>query len=294
MTFSIVARGTAGAESQFGVAVASKFLAVGAAVPAAESGVGAIATQALANLRYRPDGLRLLRAGNPAAQALAELTADDEQRADRQAGVVGADGAGATYTGSGCYAWAGGRAGISDAGDGYAIQGNILTGPEVVDAMEAAFLATSTADPLAARLLAALAAGDEAGGDRRGRQSAALLVVSPGGGYGGGSDVLVDLRVDDHPDPVLELDRLLRLHDLYFGHTDPADCAPLEGRLADEVRGLLASVGFAEPDLDAALVAWAGVENLEERLIRGRIDPQVLDYLRAQCMDRSRTAQSRS
>ena len=272
MTFSIVARSTDGAE--YGVAVASKFLAVGAAVPAAEAGVGAVATQSYANLAYRPDGLALLRQGRSAQETLAVLTAADELREQRQAGVVGVSGPGATFTGAECFAWAGGVV-----GDGYAIQGNILTGPDVVAAMEAAWRSSDPADPLSRRLLAALLAGDRAGGDRRGRQSAALLVVTPDGGYGGGSDVLVDLRTDDHPDPVPELGRLLDLHRLYFERPDPSACVVLEGALAVRVRTLLAARGFTADDLDRALSDWASVENLEERLVAGRIDPLVLEQL---------------
>jgi uncharacterized Ntn-hydrolase superfamily protein len=279
MTFSIVARSADGAAH--GVAVASKFLAVGAAVPAAEATVGALATQSYANLAYRPQGLALMRTGVSAADTVAGLVAADDARAQRQVGVVGASGDGATYTGDGCHAWAGGTA-----GDGFAIQGNILTGPEVVDAMRDAWLGTSRDSPLAERLLAALRAGDRAGGDRRGRQSAALLVVAKGQGYGGTSDVVVDLRVDDHPDPVPELARLLDVHTLLFGRPDPATLRPLTGDLADEVRGLLAKAGYAAagPDaaaLDTALADWAGVENLEERMVPGQIDPLVLGHLRA-------------
>jgi uncharacterized Ntn-hydrolase superfamily protein len=288
MTFSIVARdGTA-----WGVAVASKFLAVGAAVPAARSGVGAIATQSYANLAYRPVGLAHLEAGATAQQALDGLTAADELREQRQAGIVDAGGRSATFTGSGCHAWAGGVA-----GEGYAIQGNILTGPEVVAAMEEAWRGSavqaergsavqaehdkSAQAPLSRRLLAALAAGDRAGGDRRGRQSAALLVVTEGGGYGGGSDVLVDLRVDDHAQPVTELERLLDLHDLFFTPADPERSLPLDGDLAAEVRNRLRALGHVDADLDQALADWAGIENLEERLTPGRIDPAVLEVLRA-------------
>src|SRR5215510_12137388 len=209
MTFSIVARSADG--QSCGVAVASKFLAVGAAVPAAEAGVGALATQSYANLAYRPQGLALLRTGVAAAHVVAGLTAADGGRAQRQLGVVGSDGDGATFTGDGCHEWAGGVA-----GDGYAIQGNILTGPEVVDAMRDRWLALTGEPRFARRILAALRAGDKAGGDRRGRQSAALLVVAAKQGYGGTSDVVVDLRVDDHTDPVGELTRLLDLHALYF------------------------------------------------------------------------------
>ena len=263
MTFSIVARSADG--SQWGVAVASKFLAVGAAVPTAAYDVGAIATQSFANLVYRPEGLRRLAGGGSAQQVLDALTAADDLRDQRQAGIVDRDGNAATFTGSACNGWAGGRT-----GDGYAVQGNILTGPEVLDAMCAAF--ESTGGPLARRLLAALTAGDEAGGDRRGRQSSCLYVVSEGGGYGGGSDVLVDLRVDDPPTPLPELARLLDLYDLYFGKPDSV--LPLEGDLAREVAAALTVLGY--PTLDA----WAGVENYEERMVAGGIDPVVLDKLR--------------
>ena len=272
MTFSIVARSSDG--TSFGVAVASKFLAVGAAVPAAETGVGAIATQAHANLAYRPDGLAQLRNGRSAQLTLDTLVAADEEGDSRQAGIVDAAGAAATFTGSECHPWAGGVTGTD-----YAIQGNILVGPEVVRAMEQAWSASDPDEPLARRLLAALTAGDDAGGDRRGRQSAALLVVSPDGGYGGGSDVLVDLRVDDHATPVAELARLLDLHDLYFGKPDPATLLDLDGDLASEIRALLAERGFTDDDLDAALAGWAGVENYEERLVPGKIDPLVLGKL---------------
>ena len=273
MTFSIVARSLDG--SHLGVAVASKFVAVGAVVPAAASGVGALATQAWANLSYRPDGMALLRAGQGAEATLAALVAGDDGRADRQAGVVDAAGHAATFTGDGCMPWAGGRT-----GSGYAIQGNILTGPEVVEAVERAWLATPADQPFAERLLEALLAGDRAGGDSRGRQSAAVLVVTPGGGYGGGSDVLVDLRVDDHSDPVPELIRVLGIHTMLFGTSDAADCLPLEGELAAEVVGRLATAGHQRETVEASLASWAGVENLEERLHPGLIDPVVLAHLR--------------
>jgi uncharacterized Ntn-hydrolase superfamily protein len=275
MTFSIVARSADG--RSHGVAVASKFLAVGAVVPAAAADVGALATQSYANLAYRPQGLALLSTGVPAAGVVQGLTAADDGRDQRQLGVVGPTGDGATYTGSGCHSWAGGQA-----GDGFAVQGNILTGPEVVAGMAAAFTASAAEPSLARRLLAALRAGDIAGGDRRGRQSAALLVVAKGLGYGGTSDVVVDLRVDDHPDPVVELARLLDLHTLYFDKADPADLLPLEGDLADEVRERLVARGHTnEANLDAALADWAGIENLEERIVAGKIDPLVLAHLRA-------------
>jgi uncharacterized Ntn-hydrolase superfamily protein len=277
VTFSIVA--TDG--EAWGVAVASKFLAVGAAVPAAAVNVGAIATQSWANLAYRPDGLAMMRAGRTAQETLAALVAGDDLREERQAGIVDADGRAATYTGSGCNAWAGGVTGFTAGHGGYAIQGNILVGPEVVEAMEGAWCDSDPSTPLTRRLLAALRAGDDAGGDRRGRQSASLLVVTEAGGYGGGSDVFADLRVDDHPQPVAELTRLLDLHDLYFGKADPATALPLQGDLADEVRNRLSQLGFTGDDLDKSLTDWAGIENYEERLLPGAIDPVVLERLRA-------------
>jgi uncharacterized Ntn-hydrolase superfamily protein len=276
MTFSIVARSADG--TVFGVAVASKFLAVGAAVPAAQADVGAIATQSYANLAYRPQGLALLGTGVSAAGVVAGLTAADEGRAQRQLGVVAASGDGATFTGAGCHAWAGGVT-----GDGFAIQGNILTGPEVVEEMRRTFVDSDPAAPLGRRLQAALLAGDRAGGDRRGRQSAALLVVARGQGYGGTSDIVADLRVDDHPDPVVELGRLIDLHSLYFDKPDPASLLALSGELAEEVAGRLTDLGHrtGPGGLEQALASWAGIENLEERMVPGHIDPLVLAHLRA-------------
>jgi uncharacterized Ntn-hydrolase superfamily protein len=275
VTFSIVARSDDG--RLHGVAVASKFLAAGSVVPAAEADVGALATQAYANVAYRPQGLALLRTGVAAADVVAGLVAADPVRAQRQVGVVDTSGDGATFTGEECHDWAGGLA-----GPGFAVQGNILVGPQVIQAMRDAWLDSSGNEPLARRLLATLGAGDRAGGDRRGRQSAALLVVSKGGGYGGTSNVVVDLRIDDHPDPVSELARLLDIHDMLFGKPDPETLLELAGDLADEVAALLAAAGHppADGDLDPALASWAGVENLEERLVAGRIDPVVLAHLR--------------
>jgi uncharacterized Ntn-hydrolase superfamily protein len=268
MTFSIVGRDG----DAYGVAVASKFLAVGSAVPAARAGLGAVATQAYANLAYRSAGLALLAAGATSSETVQRLTEDDEGRDDRQVGVVSASG-GTSFTGATCHAWAGGRAGAD-----YAVQGNILVGEQVVEAMEAAWT-SSAGQPLARRLLAALAAGDNAGGDRRGRQSAALLVARPGAGYGG-DDTEYDLRVDDHEDPVPELHKLVDLHDLYFGEPDADALLPLDGAVGDEVRALLAKLGHEGDDLDALLDAWAGSANFEMRLRPGSIDPVVLEQLR--------------
>lgn len=274
MTFSIVARSADG--KAVGVAVASKFLGVGAAVPAALADVGAVATQSYANLAYRPQALALLGTGMAATDTVRALIAGDAGPVGhRQVGVVGTAGDGATFTGESCHPWAGGAA-----GDGYAIQGNMLAGPQVVESIEAAWLGGGDAR-LAYRMLAALRAGDLAGGDRRGRQSAALLVAARGMGYGGTSDVWVDLRVDDHPDPVAELARLLEMHSLYFERPDPATLIPLTGEVAGEVAALLAAAGHTGPDLDETLASWAGIENLEERIVPGAIDPLVLDQLRA-------------
>ena len=222
MTFSIAARSADG--SWLGVAVASRCLAVGRAVPAAAVGVGAVATQARCNLTYKWRGLDALRGGLGAAEAVESLVADDEVREQRQVGIVDRDGESATFTGRDCIPWAGGCS-----GPGYAIQGNLLAGPDVVAAMERAWLAGSETEPLGRRLLAVLLAGDRAGGDRRGRQSAALLVVTPDGAYEGGSDEYADLRVDDHLDPVLELGRLYDIRELHFNEPAESEAISLDG-----------------------------------------------------------------
>jgi len=264
MTYSLVARD----DEQWGVAVQSKFLAVGSIVPWAEPHVGAIATQAWANPRYGPEGLALLREGLTAAEVVERLVAGDESRVERQLGVVDAHGEAASYTGAGCMEWAGHRT-----SDGYAAQGNILVGRETVDALAETF--ESTTGSLAERLIACLAAAQAAGGDRRGQQSASLLVVERGGGYAKLSDVVVDLRVDDHFRPIEELERLYALHDRLFGETPPEQWLPLEGAVADEVRGRLARLGYESLD------AWAGVANLEGRVDgNASIDPVVLTALR--------------
>ena len=254
---------------QWGVAVQSKFLAVGSVVPWAEAEVGAVATQAYANPGYGPNGLTLLREGLSASEVVERLTAADDGRDDRQLGVVDAQGGSASWTGPGCNDWAGGRTGSC-----YAAQGNILVGEETVAALAETFEA-SRDRPLAERLLEALAAAQAAGGDSRGQQSAALLVVERNGGYAGLSDVLVDVRVDDHEQPIGELRRIYELHQQLFGRTPERFWLPLEGALRDEVDERLGRLGFD------SLEAWAGVENLEER-VNGSdaIDPVVLEALR--------------
>jgi uncharacterized Ntn-hydrolase superfamily protein len=271
MTFSLVACDLEAGE--WGVSVASKFLAVGAVVPWARGDVGAIATQSYANVTYGPDGLALLADGLDAQSALDRLVAADPDRDQRQVGIVDGRGGSATFTGQACFEWAGGRTGPS-----HAAQGNILAGPQVVDALADTFLATE--GPLAERLLAALAAADAAGGDRRGRQSACLIVRRAGGGYGANNDILIDLRVDDHADPVGELQRIYALHDLLFGQTPERSMIPLD-EVRTEVAERLAKLGF-EGGVDEALRGWAGRENLEERLREGHIDPVLLRALRDQ------------
>jgi uncharacterized Ntn-hydrolase superfamily protein len=272
-TFSIAACDLAA--DQWGVATQSKFLAVGSVVPWAEPGAGAIATQAYANPRFGPDGLALLRAGASAEEAVAKLTAADDGRDHRQLGIVDAHGGSASFTGSACFAWAGGQT-----GPGFAAQGNILVGPETVAALADTFTATD-GRPLAHRLLDCLAAAQAAGGDRRGQQSAALYVVERGGGYAGLSDVLVDLRVDDHERPIGELARIYNLHDLLFGKTPRDQWLDVDDSLRAELTERLAHLGY-DGALEQALAAWAGTENLEERIDGvDRIDPVVLQELRA-------------
>jgi uncharacterized Ntn-hydrolase superfamily protein len=255
--------------SEWGVAVQSKFLAVGSVVPWAEPEVGAIATQAYANPTYGPDGLALLREGLAAKDVVQRLVGADEGRDHRQLGVVDRRGNAAAYTGSECMDWAGQRT-----GDGYAAQGNILAGADTVDALAATFEA-SAGQSLATRLLECLAAAQAAGGDRRGQQSAALLVTRRDGGYGKLSDVAVDLRVDDHERPVDELRRLYKLHDQLFGVTPREDWLPLEGPLREEVATRVRQLGYD------SLAAWAGVANLEDRVDGdAEIDPVVLEALR--------------
>jgi uncharacterized Ntn-hydrolase superfamily protein len=261
---------------RWGVATQSKFLGVGSVVPWAEPHVGAVATQAYANPRYGPEGLALLREGLSAEEVVERLTSADDGREHRQLGVVDGQGGSASFTGSECLDWGGGRTGPC-----YAAQGNILVSGETVDAIAETFESTK-GNPLEERLLDCLDAAQAAGGDSRGQQSAALLVVEKDGGYANLSDVVFDLRVDDHVRPLEELRRLHGLHVAIFGETPKDDWLPVDEELAGELRERLARLGY-EGELDDALSRWAGTENLEERVDGAEaIDPVVLEELRRQ------------
>jgi uncharacterized Ntn-hydrolase superfamily protein len=248
-----------------GVAVHSKFVSVGSVVPWASADAGAVATQSFANVAYGPDGLGALRAGEDAATVVETLTGDDPEAPQRQVGVVGQDGSVAAFTGEECLEHAGDRQ-----GETYTVQGNILEGPETLDAMAETF--ESTDGGLPERLLAALAAGNDAGGDRRGEQGAALYVAKPGGGYDGGNDRWVDVRVDDHETPVAELERVFKLYDVtLLAREPPEDVRELSGETAEAVLTALSELGhydgepapeFGEAERDA-LESFQGTNNFE-------------------------------
>ena len=282
-TYSIVAYDPK--EQAWGVAVASKFLAAASVVSWARAGAGAVATQAFAKLGFGPDGLQMMADGLSAEQTLEKLLAADPKRDDRQVGLVDKNGNAAAHTGKDCFEWAGHKI-----GQGYTCQGNILTGGDTLDAMAEAF--ENTQGELADRLFAALLAGDTVGGDSRGKQSAGLLVVKPNGGYGGDTDRYLDLRVDDHSEPVEELGNLLQLHHLYFGASQPEDLLPIDQALATELQTLLAKRGHYDGDIhgiwDAASIDafwdFCGMENLEERWAPDeepdKLDRVVLEFIR--------------
>lgn len=282
-TFSIVGHDPENGE--WGVAVASKFLAAGAVVPFAKAGAGAIATQSWANTEYGTRGLELLASGLSAEQVLQKLIEEDPDRAVRQVGIVDAQGNGATFTGDECHSWAGGVTGPH-----FACQGNILVDEKTVQAMAESF--QNEKGTLAERLLSALLAGDRAGGDSRGKQSAALLVVKEGAGYGGFSDKYIDLRVDDHVDPVVELMRLHRLHTLYFRKPDPQDILQIDQELKQKLTDYLIQLGYlskdghakvTDEDFHEALKNYQLIENFDERILEpGQIDRQVLEFMEEQ------------
>jgi uncharacterized Ntn-hydrolase superfamily protein len=282
MTFSIVAFDPD--EQAWGVAVASKFLAAGAVVSWARAGAGAIATQAYARVSFGPNGLAMLADGKSAQETLQRLLEGDPGQANRQVGIVDVQGGTAAHTGTKCFAWAGHRIGV-----GFTCQGNILTGPETLEAMAETFM-TATGE-LADRLTAALRAGDLAGGDRRGKQSAGVVVVRKDGGYGGDNDRYLDLRVDDDPEPVVKLQALVMSHHLFFGETRPGDSLTITEDLARELQAMMQAQGYLHSDVNGmwddasinAFRAFVGNENLEERWREDdptHIDRVALEYLR--------------
>jgi uncharacterized Ntn-hydrolase superfamily protein len=306
MTYSIVARDAE--TGDLAVAVQSKFPCVGVGVPMARAGVGAVSCSAFSNLPYRDEALRMLGSGSNAREAVARLAIAEQEHQLHQLGVVDAEGISANHTGHSCFAWAGGRTAPD-----VAVQGNILAGPQVVDALYETF--ETRAHPFPELLVSALREADAAGGDRRGRQSAVLIVVRERGGWGGGSDQRINLRVDDSSDPVAELERLLAMWRLHFDRPRESDLVPIDEQLAADLRHRLTSAGFVggipsplfapmwpeetrEAELaavgdprplsagwddgwQAALTDWMRVENLEERAAAdGWIDPLVLTYLR--------------
>ncbi|TMW70442.1 DUF1028 domain-containing protein [Alteribacter natronophilus] len=278
-TFSII--GYDPDTEEWGIAVQSKFLGVGAVVPWAKAGVGAVATQSYANTSYGPEGLAMLESGMTPGEVAQELVKDDEDRALRQFAVMDKNGDTAAYTGDDCYSWAGHKAGKY-----CTAQGNILVSEDTVAALTETF--ESTDGTLAERLLKALDKAQEAGGDSRGKQSAALYVVQERGGYGGYNDRKFDLRVDDHPEPIRELKRLFELHSLYFSRPDENELLDIEEDVLAEVQELLRAEGLLDTSYDTynpavkeALKTYFMQENFDERWQESdRIDPYVLTYMK--------------
>ncbi|WP_423408230.1 DUF1028 domain-containing protein [Heyndrickxia sp. MSNUG] len=280
MTFSIA--GYDPQEKEWGIAVQSKFLGVGAVVPFAKAGVGAVATQSYANTAYGPQALEMMAQGKSAEEVIELITKDDKDKEMRQVGLIDAEGNAATFTGTYCYDWAGGMTGKH-----FAAQGNILVDEKTVQAMAKTFETTKSS--LAHRLLMALEAGQQAGGDSRGQQSAALLVVKENGGYGGYNDRYIDLRVDDHPEPIKELIRIYGLQQLYFAKAKPENVVAIEGDVKAEVVSHLKRLEYlkANPaddeELHKALTAYIHTENFEEReQEKGKIDLEVLSFMKNQ------------
>ena len=266
---------------ELGIVVQSKFLAAGAIVPHIKAGVGAVATQALANPAYGPRGLELLERGLSPQETVEQLIQEDKDSDQRQVGIIDASGRSATFTGENCLDWASGTA-----GENFAAQGNILVNRETVTALAETF--QEKQGRLADRLLAALEAADRAGGDRRGKQSASLLVYKEKGGYGGLTDKYIDLRVDDHPEPIARLGELLELFYLYFSERD-VELLELRGELLEEVQGLLQKMGYYQGDVSGeysnefaeSLIRFYHQENFEERVPESqKIPADILEYLR--------------
>lgn len=279
-TYSIV--GCDPDQGEVGVAVQSKFLAVGCAVPWGKGGVGAVATQAWANLSYGNKGIELMEKGMHPKDIIKEITDADEGRDVRQVGIVDIKGRSATFTGKDAADWAGGIA-----GENFAAQGNILAGPGVVDALAKTF--NKTKGDLASKLMDSLEAAQAAGGDRRGMQSSALYIVKVGAGYLGHSDRLLDIRVDDHQDPITELRRILNLSRFYFGRTKEGNVSKIEGELKDYLLNIITKKGFYNGEMSKewteamhnAFQTFSLTENFDERLCpMGLIDNEVLDFMK--------------
>nr|WP_170295533.1 DUF1028 domain-containing protein [Chengkuizengella sediminis] len=278
-TFSIV--GFDPKTKELGIAVQSKFLGVGAVVPWAKAGVGAVATQSFANTSYGPKGLELMANGKSAQETMDILVEEDDEKQSRQVGIVDANGNSATFTGSDCYDWAGGIAGPN-----FAAQGNILVSAKTVESMAGTF--NNCEGELSERLLSALDAGQNAGGDSRGKQSAALLIVKEQGGYGGFNDRYIDLRVDDHPEPIKELIRLHKLQQLYFSKTKANHILGIKGEIKEQLISILSQLGYlstkevSDEQLNRAFKTFIHTENFEERdLGAGKIDKEVLEFMKS-------------
>lgn len=282
-TFSVIAYDPD--EQSWGVAVASKFLAAGAVVSWAKAGVGAVATQSYAKVSFGADGLDLMAQGQPASDALTTLLQADDHAETRQVALIDAQGTVAAHTGAACHEWAGHRTGKH-----FSVQGNILTGAEVLDAMADSF--QNAQGELSDRLVSALRAAESAGGDKRGKQSAAVLVVKEKGGYGGDNDRYIDLRVDDHEQPVKKLWQLLESHHLFFGNVKTGGAIPIDATIARELQEIMLEQGYMGGQVNGewdditkqAFWVLVGNENLEERwnlqVESDKIDPVILDYLR--------------
>jgi uncharacterized Ntn-hydrolase superfamily protein len=279
-TFSIVALDARSGD--LGVAVESKFIAVGALVPWAKANIGAIATQAWANVSYGPDGLKMLEAGFSASETLRRLLGDDPRPEVRQVAIVDAKGEAAVHTGSECNEWAGHLTGA-----GYSCQGNILSSSKVIQSMAKAYEESS--GDLVDKLLQSLSAGQAAGGDRRGQQSAALLVVKEKGGYEGFTDRYVDLRVDDHPEPIEELKRIFKIYDMtMLSREDPRNLLAIDREMTVVLQRDLKKLGIYYGSVtgtfdDAtkkALTDFVNLHNFENRMREeGRIWRSILEYL---------------
>ncbi|MFX1314753.1 MAG: DUF1028 domain-containing protein [Promethearchaeota archaeon] len=269
MTFSIVAFDPK--NNEWGVAVQSKFVAVGSIVPYAKAKIGAIATQAYVNTSYGPNGLALLEKGLTAEETIQKLIKNDDQKEQRQIGVVDSYGNAASFTGSECFEWAGHMVGKT-----FSCQGNILASENVIKAMAKAF--ETTQGDLIEKFLAVLEAGQEAGGDRRGRESAAILIVKEKGAYDGGTDNYIDIRVDEHPTPIKELRKIFEIYDMcLLLRDDPKDIIKLKGKTVKIVKERLKLDGFYSGEIDdkyddetkKALRNWLGTNNFE---VKGRDD----------------------